>query len=205
LNLTEGSPKAKKYWSEIEKILDRHIKQHLIDHYSDQILKKFQPKINYLVNKYLTTLPYHVRESDGDDITNIAKIEFFETIKAWDPKKSTDVWPLAYSRITGAMRDQIRFITKASPTRMYDWITDAAYLYMTVEQDKEFEHKIDSGVVLGEAMKQLNRKERFIIFNRFKHDFTFKEIGEKIGLSESQVTRVYKLALKKLKKIIEHN
>lgn len=203
--MTEGSPKVKKFWSEIEQTLDRHIKQHLIDNYSDQILKKFQPKINYLVNKYLASLPYHVRESDGDDITNIAKIEFFETIKAWDPKRSTDVWPLAYSRITGAMRDQIRFITKASPARMYDWITDAAYLYMTVEEDKEFEHKIDSGVVLSEAMKQLSRKERFIIFNRFKHDFTFKEIGEKINLSESQVTRIYKLALKKLKKIIENN
>ncbi len=198
----EASAKTKKLWSGIEKEVDRHIKKHITDRYSNQILKKFMPKINYLVNKYFASLPRHVRDTEGDDLANIAKIEFFETIKAWDPKKSTDVWPLAYSRITGAMRDQIRFITKASPARMYDWVTDAAYLYLTVEQSDNFETKIDSGVVLNDALKLLSRKERFVIFNRFKHDQTFKDIGEKIGLSESQTTRIYKEALTKLKKVI---
>ncbi len=196
----QGSEKAKKAWLQIEKNVDQHIKKHLIDNYSKQIVKKFSPKLNGLVGKYLSSLPKHVRETDGDDLANVAQIEFFETIKSWDPAKSTDIWPLAYSRINGAMRDQIRFITKASPSRVYDWVTDAAYLYLTVEKADNFESKIESGVVLSDAMKLLDRRERFIIFNRFRHDYTFKDIGKKIKLSESQVTRIYKGALLKLKK-----
>jgi RNA polymerase sigma factor (sigma-70 family) len=140
--------------------------------------------------------------TEGDDIANVARIEFFETIKVWDPERNEDVWPLAYSRISGAMRDQIRYITKASPTRLYNWVTDASSLYLAVEQDNSFENKIESGVVLNEAMQKLDRKEKFIIISRFKHDKTFKEIGEAIGISESQTTRIYKQIIEKLRKLI---
>jgi RNA polymerase sigma factor (sigma-70 family) len=140
--------------------------------------------------------------TEGDDIANVALIEFFETIKVWDPERNEDVWPLAYSRISGAMRDQIRYITKSSPTRLYNWVSDASSLYLTVEQDNSFETKIESGVVLNEAIKSLDRKEKFIIISRFKHDKTFKEIGEMIGISESQTTRIYKQVIQKLRKLI---
>lgn len=197
-----GSAKAKKMWEKVKKPLGQDIKKHLTSHYSDQILKKYGPKINYLINRYFASLPGHVVNTEGDDLANVARIEFFETIKAWDPERNEDVWPLAFSRVTGAMRDQIRYITKASPARLYNWITDASYVYMAVEEENTFETKVESGIVLNEAIKQLDRKEKFIIISRFKHDRTFKEIGDMIGISESQTTRIYKTIMKKLKKII---
>ena len=193
---------AQDTWKKVKKAVDKDIKRHLTERYSDQILKKYNSKINYLINKYFASLPSHVVTTEGDDIVNIARIEFFETIKVWDPERNADVWPLAYSRISGAMRDQIRYITKSSPTRLYNWVTNASSLYLAVEQDNSFETKIESGVVLNEAMKSLDRKEKFIIISRFKHDKTFKEIGEMVGISESQTTRIYKQVLQKLHKLI---
>lgn len=196
------TPQAQDAWKKIKKAVDKDIKKHLTNKYSDQILRKYDSKINYLINKYFASLPSHVVTTEGDDIANIARIEFFETLKVWDPERNEDVWPLAYSRISGAMRDQIRYITKASPTRLYNWVTDASSLYLAVEHDNSFETKIESGVVLNEAMKNLDRKEKFIVISRFKHDKTFKEIGEMIGISESQTTRIYKQVIQKLRKLI---
>ncbi|MDR2431520.1 MAG: sigma-70 family RNA polymerase sigma factor [Candidatus Margulisbacteria bacterium] len=193
---------AQDTWKKVKKAVDRDIKKHLTAKYSDQILKKYTGKINYLINKYFSSLPSHVVTTEGDDIANVALIEFFETIKVWDPERNEDVWPLAYSRISGAMRDQIRYITKSSPTRLYNWVSDASSLYLTIEQDNSFETKIESGVVLNEAIRSLDRKEKFIIISRFKHDKTFKEIGEMIGISESQTTRIYKQVIQKLRRLI---
>jgi RNA polymerase sigma factor (sigma-70 family) len=81
-------------------------------------------------------------------------------------------------------------------------VTDASNIYLAVEQDNSFENKIESGVVLNEAMQKLDRKEKFIIISRFKHDKTFKDIGEAIGISESQTTRIYKQVIEKLRKLI---
>ncbi|MDR1114153.1 MAG: sigma-70 family RNA polymerase sigma factor [Candidatus Margulisbacteria bacterium] len=199
--MTEAA-RVEEIWKKVKKTVDKDIKKHLTEKYSDQILKKYNNKINYLINKYFSSLPTHVVNTEGDDIANVARIEFFETIKVWDPERNEDVWPLAYSRISGAMRDQIRYITKASPTRLYNWVTDASNIYLAVEQDNSFENKIESGVVLNEAMQKLDRKEKFIIISRFKHDKTFKEIGEAIGISESQTTRIYKQVIEKLRKLI---
>jgi len=197
-----SNAKADALWKKMQQGAGTDIKRHLTVNYSDSILKKYANKIQGLISKYLYSLPPHVRNTEGDDISNVARIEFFETIKAWDPERNKDIWPLAYSRVTGAMRDQIRYITKASPARLYNWITDASYVYMTIEEETSFENKIEAGVILNEAMTSLNRKEKFIIISRFKHDRTFKEIGEMIGLSESQTTRVYKDVIDKLKKIV---
>lgn len=193
---------AQDAWKKAKKAVDKDIKKHLTGKYSDQILKEYDHKINYLINKYFASLPSHVVTTEGDDLVNVARIEFFETIKVWDPERNADVWPLAYSRVSGAMRDQIRYITKSSPTRLYNWVTDASSLYLAVEHDNSFETKIESGVVLNEAMRNLDRKEKFIIISRFKHDKTFKEIGEMIGISESQTTRIYKQVLQKLHTLI---
>lgn len=196
------SKKAEKLWVQMKNEIDNDIKDHLLDNYANQILNKYEPKIKGLVNKYLYKLPYHVSTMEGDDLANIARIGFLETIKRWQYDINSDVWPLAYSRINGAMKDHLRYLTKASPERLYDWITDAAYLYLQVETDNSFEEKIENGVTLDKAMTELSEREKAIIFSRFKDDKTFKDIGDQIGLSESQITRIYKSTIKKLRKVL---
>ena len=194
--------RAENIWKKIEKSVIVAVKKHLLKNYSGEILEKYKTKLNYLISKYITHLPAHVAKSETDDLSNIARIELFETIKNWDPERNKDIWPLAYSRITGAMKDHIRYITKSDPSRMYEWITNAAYLYLTVNRSQSFEHKIDTGIQLKDAMKKLSSTERKVVIEHSKHDKTFKDIGEEIDLSESQVARIYKKAITKLKKIV---
>ena len=125
---TTAEKRAENIWKQIEKTVIIAIKKHLLKNYPNEILQKYKTRLGYLVSKYVTHLPQHVAKSESDDLSNIARIELFETIKNWDPDKNKDIWPLAYSRITGAMKDLIRYITKSDPSRMYEWITNAAYL-----------------------------------------------------------------------------
>lgn len=194
--------KAENIWKQIEKTVIVVIKKHLLKNYSNEVLQKYKSRLGYLVSKYVTHLPAHVAKSETDDLSNIARIELFETIKNWDPDKNKDIWPLAYSRITGAMKDHIRYITKSDPSRMYEWITSAAHLYLTVNRNQDFENKIDTGIQLRDAMKILSQTERKVVIGHSKHDRTFKEIGEEIKISESQIARIYKKAIGKLKKIV---
>ena len=193
-----------KVWKSIERSVMTDIKKHLTRNYSEEILKKYGLKIKGLVSKYLMSLPSHVTRSEGDDLMNVARIEFFETIKQWDPDRNEDVWPLAYSRITGAMKDHIRYLTKADPSRLYDWISAASNLYTIINSHlNDFEARVDNGVTLSHAMECLSEREKSVIMGRYKDDKTFKEIGSEIGISESQVTRIYKSSLKKLRKTVK--
>ncbi|MFC1517323.1 sigma-70 family RNA polymerase sigma factor [Candidatus Margulisiibacteriota bacterium] len=191
-------------WRRLEKIVISDIKKHLTKNYSPQIMDKFSKKLTGLVGKYLRSLPAHVTQAEGDDLFNVARIEFFETIKQWDPKRSMDIWPLAYSRVTGAMKDHIRYLTKADPSRLYDWIAQAANIYAVVNKHAAaFENKVEDGVALNRAMDCLSDKEKNVIIGRYKKDLTFKEIGDNIGVSESQATRIYKSSIKKLKRAVK--
>lgn len=191
-------------WKKMEKAVIADIKKHIAENFSPQVLKKFGPKIKGLVFKYFSSLPTHVKSTEGEDLENVARIEFFQTIKQWDPKISRSIWPLAYSRITGAMKDHIRYLTKADPSRLYDWIAQAANLYAVVNKHAAaFEAKIEDGVALNRAMECLSEKEKHVIIGRYEKDQTFKEIGDKIGLSESQATRIYKTSINKLKSAVK--
>ena len=64
----------------------------------------------------------------------------------------------------------------------------------------DFEKNIENGMQLNQAMKVLAFREKKIVVYHSKEDLTFKQIGEKLGVSESQISRIYKKALEKLKK-----
>lgn len=179
------------------------IKRYFLHKFPKEILKKFQPQLNVLISRYLAHLPKHVAESEIDDLSNVARLELFESIKTWDPKRNPKVWPLAQQRITGAMRDHIRYLTKSDPTRIYEWITNAAYLFMSVEENPHFEHKIEDGFQLDKAMRNLNENEKQVVIMYYRDNKTFKDIAKMLGLSESQVSRICKTATQKMKEILE--
>jgi RNA polymerase sigma factor (sigma-70 family) len=191
---------------DISKVDDRIIvglKKYFLNQFPKEILKKFQGQLNVLVGRYAAHLPRHVADSEHDDLANVARLELFESIKTWDPRKNPKVWPLAQQRITGAMRDHIRYLTKSDPTRLYEWITNAAYLFMSVEQSPHFENKIEDGFQLDKAMRVLNEVERQVVIMYYRDNRTFKEIAKMVGLSESQVSRIAKTSTQKMKEIIE--
>jgi RNA polymerase sigma factor (sigma-70 family) len=127
-------------------------------------------------------------------------LEFVETFKVWDPKKADTIWPLAYTRINGAMKDHIRYITRSDPSRLYDWVTEAAYIYTLTSEDHNFADKIESGIELNQAMEVLSFREKRILVAYVKKDETFQTIAKKLRLSESQISRIYNKSIEKLRK-----
>jgi RNA polymerase sigma factor (sigma-70 family) len=201
--LTEKEISTEKVWDLLEDEVIEAIKKFLIKNHPQEILEKFQAQISSLISSYSAHLPRHVVSSEADDLANIAKVEFLESIKAWDPRKNKEIWPLAYQRISGAMRDHIRHLTKADPSRLYDWITNAAYLYITMADTTRFENKVETGFQLKDAMEKLNDQEKKIVVEYYNKSKTFKQIGEELKISESQVSRLCKTATEKMRRILK--
>lgn len=187
-------------WLMIEIPIINTIKIDILSRYSEEILGGYSGRLEIIVKKYARHLPSHVAESELDDLRTIAKLELLETLKIWIPSRNLDFWPLAQARITGAMKDHIRYITKSDPSRFYDWITDAAYVFMAINDRADFQDTIDDGDQLTEAMQSLTEREKRIVIEHTKDDRTFKQIGDQIGISESQISRIYKKAIEKIKK-----
>jgi len=194
----------KEEWNDIHVPVANTIKIHLLKKYQIEIYQFFKPKVDYLVQQYFRHLPKHVKESEKDDLNIIAQLELFETLKSWIPDADKDVWPLAYSRINGAMKDHIRYITKSDPTRFYDWITDAAHLFIVINQNKnDFEKELDNKFQLKEILQVLTEREKMVVLTHTKHDKTFLEISKAINVSESQVSRIYKKAIDKIRRSLK--
>ncbi|MDA1353049.1 MAG: sigma-70 family RNA polymerase sigma factor [bacterium] len=189
-------------WETLNSLVLARIKFTLLQRYIEHILTYFQGKITQIARSYIRHLPRHVAEGEGDDLITIAQLEFVETFKVWDPEKATNIWPLAYTRITGAMKDHIRYVTRSDPSRLYDWINDAGYVLMLNQEEHNFEDKIETGIQLNRALKVLSVREKRIVVAYAKQDETFQTIATKLKLSESQVSRIYKKAIDKMKREI---
>jgi len=190
-------------WDSIREQVLNQIKVYVLQKHVDDVLEFYHTKIEYVVKRYARILPQYVAENELDDLRTIAKLELLETVKVWDPSRSQDIWPLAQARIVGAMRDHIRYITKSDPSRFYEWVTDAAYVFMAIHDRADFEHTVETSVQLTQAMKSLTYREKKIVIAHTKEDLTFKEIGDRFNISESQISRIYKKSIEKIKKAIK--
>ncbi|MBT5855681.1 sigma-70 family RNA polymerase sigma factor [bacterium] len=198
----KGSKTAETLWIKLQSNILNTIKLEILKRYTDVILEFFAQKLNYLVKQYARHLPHHIANSEGDDLSTIAQLELLETFKSWNPQKNTAIWPLAYSRINGAMKDHIRYISKSDPGRFYDWVTDAAYVFMSYNTTT-MEDEIETDVQLTEAMEILTPREKRIVVAYVKDDQTFQHISKQIKISESQISRIYKKSIEKIQKHLD--
>jgi len=187
-------------WDNIGERVFNRIKVYLLKNHAEDMLFHYSAKLDFLVNRYVRSLPPHVAQSESDDLSSVAQLEFFETLKSWNPLRSTDIWPLAQVRILGAMKDHIRYITRSDPSRFYDWVNEAAQVFMIQDDRADFEHHIETGIQLSQAMAILTEREKHVIIAHSRDDLTFKQIGQNLNVSESQISRIFKKALDKIRK-----
>jgi RNA polymerase sigma factor (sigma-70 family) len=189
-------------WKLIEAPITNCLKIHYLNHHIETLLHTFESKLLFLINKYKRHLPNHISNTEGDDLITISQLELIETFKNWNPSKNIDIWPLAYSRINGAMKDHIRYISKSDPSRFYDWVTDAANLYIAINEDNTYEEQVENSYFLDRALTHLTEKEKKVVVLHVTKDLKFKDIAKHIQLSESQVSRIYKQAVEKIKNAV---
>ncbi len=79
---------------------------------------------------------------------------------------------------------------------------DAIYVMDQVKDEKSEDEVWLQGIALREALNKLNKREKLILDLRFYEGKTQMEVAEEIGISQAQVSRLEKNALKNMRKFI---
>ncbi|WP_352418488.1 RNA polymerase sporulation sigma factor SigG [Proteiniborus sp.] len=79
---------------------------------------------------------------------------------------------------------------------------DAIYVMDQVSDEKSEDETWLEGIALREALRKLNDREKLILNLRFYEGKTQMEVAEEIGISQAQVSRLEKTALKHMRKLI---
>lgn len=79
---------------------------------------------------------------------------------------------------------------------------DAIYVMDQVSDDKNSDEKWMDNIDLAEALKKLNEREKHILTMRFFEGRTQMEVADEIGISQAQVSRLEKTAIKHMRKHI---
>jgi len=79
---------------------------------------------------------------------------------------------------------------------------DAIYVMDQVKDDKSEDEVWLQSIAIKEAINKLNKRERHILNLRFYEGKTQMEVAEEIGISQAQVSRLEKNALRQMRKLI---
>ncbi|CFX63713.1 RNA polymerase sigma-G type [Syntrophomonas zehnderi OL-4] len=71
-----------------------------------------------------------------------------------------------------------------------------------ISDDRNTDEQWLETITIDEALKRLNEREKHIVSLRFFNGKTQMEVAEEIGISQAQVSRLEKAALKQLKKYV---
>lgn len=79
---------------------------------------------------------------------------------------------------------------------------EAIYVMDQVKDTKNVDENWIENIALNEAMKHLDEREKHILDLRFFQSRTQMEVAEEIGISQAQVSRLEKSALKQLRRYV---
>ena len=80
--------------------------------------------------------------------------------------------------------------------------TDSLYLMDQIKDNKNTDENWTEDIAITESLKRLNDRERMIIRKRFFDGKTQMEVADEIGISQAQVSRLEKEALRHMRKHI---
>ncbi|CCQ95838.1 RNA polymerase sporulation-specific sigma factor (sigma-G) [[Clostridium] ultunense Esp] len=79
---------------------------------------------------------------------------------------------------------------------------DAIYVMDQVKDEKAEDEVWLQGIAIRDAINRLNKREKLILNLRFYEGKTQMEVAEEIGISQAQVSRLEKNALRQMRKLI---
>ena len=79
---------------------------------------------------------------------------------------------------------------------------DAIYVMDQISDSKNLDESWLENISIKEAMKKLNDREKLILTLRFFDGRTQMEVAEEIGISQAQVSRLEKTALRHMRKYV---
>ena len=108
----------------------------------------------------------------------------------------------------GIPKEEIVFAMDAiqNPVSLYDPVYteggDTLYVMDQISDKKNKEENWVESIALSEAMKCLDQREKHIVTLRFFEGRTQMEVAEEIGISQAQVSRLEKNALKSMRQYL---
>ena len=79
--------------------------------------------------------------------------------------------------------------------------TENLYIMDQIKDNKNIDEKWAENLTIAQALKKLNQREKDIIARRFFDGRTQMEVADEIGISQAQVSRLEKDAIKRIRKI----
>ena len=177
-----------------------------IDHFDETIGVKFStyavPMIIGEIRRYLRDNASSIRVSRSLRDTAYKAIHAKEQLLKTSFKEPT-IQEIADS--TGIPKEDLVFALDAiqTPLSLYDPVyTDGGDTLYVMDQVKDKKNKEDNWVetlAIGDAMTHLNERENRIVHLRFFEGKTQMEVAEEIHISQAQVSRLEKSALKSMR------
>ena len=107
--------------------------------------------------------------------------------------------------------DEVDIITSLdamkSPVSIFEPIYsdggDTIYLYDQIEDKSLNDKDLDVNLAVCDAIDDLNKRERYIIDQRYVIGKTQMEIASELGISQAQISRLEKSAINTLKKVLK--
>ena len=175
-----------------------------IDNFNTEIGVKFS---TYAVPMIIGEIRKYLRDSSSIKVTRSIRDVAYKALQAkerilYNSNKEPTIEEI--SKETGIPEKQIAEAMDAisEPLSLYDTVFhDDGDSIMIMDQikDDSSDDKIIEKTVLKEALKSLGKREQQILFLRYFSGKTQMEISSIIGISQAQVSRLEKDALKEIK------
>ena len=111
--------------------------------------------------------------------------------------KRLDMMPEDISQAFEAIQDPVSLFEP-----IYDNGGDTLYIMDQMKDEKENDVKWLNNISINTALNNLSEREKKILNLRFFHGKTQMEVSDEIGISQAQVSRLEKNALKQMRKYI---
>ena len=177
-----------------------------IDNFNPDMMVKFStyavPMIIGEIRRYLRDSGSPLRVSRSLRDTSYKAIYARELLLRKNEKEPTI---MEIAEEVGMSREEIVYALDAiqSPVSLYEPIYtdggDTLYVMDQISDKKNREEKWVEEISLGEALKRLPERERHIIHLRFYEGRTQMEVAREIAISQAQVSRLEKSALRTMR------
>ena len=140
------------------------------------------------------------RGENADDLFQVGCVGLLKAIDNFDTSQNVRFSTYGVPMIIGEIR---RYLRDNSSIRVSRSMRDTAYRVLQAREKLQREQQREPTVeqiALKEAMARLSKRERQILALRYSDGKTQMEVSSEIGISQAQVSRLEKNAIKSIKK-----
>lgn len=177
-----------------------------VDNFNTDLDVKFS---TYAVPMIIGEIRRYLRDNNAIRISRSVRDLAYRALQAREELLSKKESEPTVEEIAGLLGEERHAVLHAmeaivEPVSLYEPVFndngDSLYLMDQISDTSDGDDTWLENIVLREAIRRLNERERKIVQLRFYQNKTQMEIAKEIGISQAQVSRLEKGALEKMKK-----